>query len=450
MNGSRIASQPSSRLHPWGAYFSMAMALATVASCAYSGRLAAEGTGKPMTTATATAAAVRSDIPDQLDTKLRTFLDALWPEAKKINVSKVTFDRAFAGVKPDLEIFPLLHNQPEYVSTPWDYINQLASDQRVEAGKLKLIENATVLAAIEQKWSVPSAIVLAIWGIESSFGVAPGTRSIIRSLATLAVGESNRPQFWRKELLAALTIVERGDISLEQMTGSWAGAMGHTQFMPTSFLRHAVDFDGDGRRNIWTSTPDALASTSNFLHDQGWQANVPWGLEVILPARFDYAASPPDTVRTRGDWQDLGLTTPAGRTWPETATGLSLVLPAGAKGPAFLVSRNFKAILKYNNSTRYALAVGHLADRIAGGPPIAAPWPTDDPPLSRDGVREVQKHLMAIGWEIGEADGRSGTSTKSAIREFQRQGGMAADGYPSRTLLERLRKHVGSTARTGG
>ena len=390
-------------------------------------------------TATADSQKSRGTLPDGIREKLAGFVLQLWPDAEKRGIARGLFEKAFAGLEPDPDIFELLANQPEHVSTPWDYMGRLASAKRIEAGRAKLAEHADLLGRIEAKFGVDRHVVLAVWGVESSFGIGLGTRQVIRSLATLSAGDVRRPAFWRAELLTALAIVQRGDISLDRLTGSWAGAMGHTQFMPTTYMAHAVDFDGDGRRDIWGSIPDALASTASYLKVAGWQAGEPWGFEVVLPAGFDYGEARPGVVKPLSAWLALGIATPFGRSLPKTGLALNLVMPAGANGPVFLVSQNYRAILKYNNAMPYALAVGHLADRIGGGSLLAALWPTDDPPLNRQGRTALQELLAANGLETGSADGLIGGSTRTAIRAVQQKLGLPEDGYAGERLLWRLK-----------
>ncbi len=418
-----------------GATLTSATATATASTTAQPASVTAGVTGS--------AESLRAGMPPGTTEKLAGFVTALWPDAEKRGVSRALFDRAFAGVTPDPEIFDLLANQPEHTAAPWDYMNRLASETRIETGRRKLVENAELLGKIEAKYSVDRRIVLAIWGVESNFGAGPGTRHVIRSLATLAVGDPRRPEFWRSELLAALTILQRGDIALERMTGSWAGAMGHTQFMPTTYLAHAADFDGDGRRDIWGSVGDALASTANYLKVSGWQAGEPWGLEVVLPVDFDFALTRPGTTKALGAWSALGVTAPFGRPLPVSAQSFALVLPAGARGPVFLVSANFKAILRYNASNAYALAVGHIADRIGGGAALAGVWPLDDPPLGRAGRQELQRLLSGQGYDTGSADGILGNSSRAAIRGMQQKLGLPEDGYAGERLLVRMRETGG-------
>lgn len=373
--------------------------------------------------------------------RLAALPEQLWPDALKIGVKRATFDAAFAHMKLDKKIFEQLANQPENVIAPWDYLSTMASDQRIETGQTKLREMDPALREIERQYGVDRHILVAIWGIESNFGAGGGDRPVIRSLATLTVGDARRAAFWRNELLAALVILDRGDIGLAEMKGSWAGAMGHTQFMPTSYLNSAVDFDGDGRRDIWHSATDALASSANYLRNAGWASGEPWGREVVLPKTFDYALTAPEVIKTAREWRDLGVTPANGATVPDDVRA-SVIVPAGARGPAFLVTTNFSAILKYNNATPYALAVGHLADRIAGGAPVAGQWPKDEPLLTRSEREELQERLASLGLDPGGVDGIVGVATRAAIRTYQRQRGLPEDGYPGAALLAGLRQQA--------
>lgn len=370
---------------------------------------------------------------------LDAFLAGLWPEARTRGISRAVFDHAFASVVPDREILDRLVNQPEHARAVSDYVGGLVSPERIEAGRRKLVEFGTLVLRIEAAYGVDRHVLLAVWGVESSFGSSMGTRPVVRSLATLAIGDPRRSRYWRGELLTVLSILQRGDITAERATGSWAGAMGHTQFMPASYAAHAVDFDGDGRRDIWTSVADALASTASFLKSAGWKAGEPWGYEAILPAGFDFAHSAPDAARPIFDWMALGVKPPGGRKFLPTSGVMRLVLPAGAGGPAFLVGRNFRALLRYNNSISYALAVGHLSDRIAGGPALATSWPVAERALDRNERQELQQLLLARGLEPGGVDGMIGGQTKAAIRAFQIRHGLPADGHPDAELLARLR-----------
>ncbi len=400
------------------------------------------------------AAALGSDADlQEIARRFDRFMAALRPDALAAGVRPEIYDRAVAGLQPDVTIPPLLVSQPEHVFAPWDYMNRLVSDTRIVTGRQKLAQHAAVLADVEARHGVDARVVVAIWGVESSFGTLPGTRSVVRSLATLSVADPRRPAFWRKELLTALQILDRGDIAPEHMTGSWAGAMGHTQFMPTSYLAHAVDHDGDGRRDIWTSVPDALASTAAYLKRSGWKTGEAWGTEVLLPAGFDFGRSDPDAARSPAEWQALGLELPwhlqsggresGGRDWPTNLPASTLLLPAGRHGPAFLVAANFRAILRYNNATAYALAVGHLSDRLAERGALAALWPIDDPPLDRAGRLELQERLAAQGLDVGAIDGVIGASTRTAVRAWQKRHRLPEDGWPGAHLLGLLRERSG-------
>ncbi len=379
-------------------------------------------------TATATAA---SDVA--------AFVMNLWPLAAKAGVSRSTFDAAFKDLTLDGEIAGLNASQPEFAKTAGEYVGLLVSEKRIAGGREKIVELSTLLDALEAKHGVERQILLAIWGIESSYGAATGQRSVVRSLATLAITDARRGAFWRDELLAALSILDRRDITPELMLGSWAGAMGHTQFMPSTFQRFAVDFDGDGKRDLWTTPIDALASAANYLKASGWVMGVPWGFEVRLPDAFDFGSSGPDVSRLLEQWHALGVVAINPRPLPATLGSLQLILPAGAGGPAFLVSANFKVILRYNRAIPYALAVGHLADRLTGGDALARGWPADDKSLSRAEREELQTLLQRAGFDAGAVDGVIGSQTRAAVRAFQRARGLTEDGYPGSALVERLR-----------
>lgn len=370
------------------------------------------------------------------------FIAELRNEAQNAGLMPATLDAAFAGLSPDPEVLELSASQPEYVKTAGEYLGLLVSDARIDNGRQKLSEFATTLAAVEVAYGVDRHIVLAIWGIESNFGAGIGNRRVVRSLATLAAFDTRRPQFWRAELLAALRILQSGDTTTDNMAGSWAGAMGHTQFMPTTYAMHAVDFDQDGRRDIWGSIPDALGSTANYLKASGWVAGNPWGFEVRLPEGFDFALSAPGTTKLWAEWQQLGVGLIQARPLPASLGSLQLLLPAGARGPAFLVSANFNAILRYNNAVSYALAVGHLADRLAGGSPLARSWPADDKALGKAEREDMQRRLSALGFDAGAVDGVIGTGTRAAVRAFQKARGLPEDGHPDLALLGRLRQEV--------
>ncbi|RMM64833.1 Lytic murein transglycosylase [Pseudomonas savastanoi pv. glycinea] len=310
-------------------------------------------------------------------------------------------------------------------------------------GQALLSQYADDLQKIEQQYGVDRQALVAVWGMESNFGSFQGTQSVIRSLATLAY-EGRRPGFAQSQLLAALEIIQHGDITPDKMLGSWAGAMGQTQFIPTTYNTHAVDFDGDGRRDIWNTPADALASTAHYLQSSGWQRGQPWGFEVVLGSGFDYSLADSSTRKSLAEWQQLGLKQPDGSAIPVAASQqAALLLPAGYRGPAFLVLDNFRAILKYNNSTSYALAISLLSDRFKGAGYVVGAWPRGDTPLSRSERIELQTLLSARQYDAGAPDGIIGANTRKAIRSAQQSFGWPADGYPTHELLEALRKPVG-------
>jgi membrane-bound lytic murein transglycosylase B len=384
-----------------------------------------------------------TETANAVNARIQAFLVELRAAALQNDVPAAVFDRATAGLSPDPLVIALAAAQPEHLKAPRDYLDALVTDARIEDGRRHLATLGETLVAIEAAYGVDRHAVVALWGVESNYGSAMGEYSVIRSLATLAVEDGRRAAFWRGELFAALHILARGDIEPERMTGSWAGAMGHTQFMPSTYLGHAVDFDRDGRRDIWGSAADAVASAANYLRASGWRSGEPWGFEVALPEGFDFALSGPERAQPLAVWERLGIRRPGGVVWPKSPSDLRLLLPAGAQGPAFLVTANFRALLSYNPALVYALAVGHLADRIAGGAPIIGPWPVDDIPLGRPEREELQQRLAQCGFDAGGIDGIIGERTRAAIRVYQRSRRLPEDGYPSSRLLERLRHDDG-------
>ncbi|QLF94251.1 lytic murein transglycosylase [Pseudomonas sp. ABC1] len=357
-------------------------------------------------------------------------------EALAKGISPLVFDRAFSAIEPDASVIDADRSQPEFTRPVWQYLEGAISPQRVSKGRALLRKHSATLDAIEARYAVDRNVLVAIWGLESSFGQIMGNKSVIRSLATLA-HEGRRPAFARAQLLAALEILQHGDVQPERMRGSWAGAMGQTQFIPTTYNTHAVDFDGDGRRDIWDSEADALASAAHYLQASGWKLGQPWGKEVRLPANFDYALADMDTRKALAQWRQLGV---SGLTGLDEQTQASLLLPAGHRGPAFLVLDNFRSILRYNNSSAYALAIGLLSERFDGRGLIQADWPEDEKPLSRSQRLELQERLQNLGFAPGTPDGIIGANTRRAIRQYQQQLGWPADGYASLALLERLRQ----------
>lgn len=363
-------------------------------------------------------------------------------------VAEVSRDALAAGIRPTTvqqalgsaqlqpRVIELDRAQPEFTRTPWAYLDTAVSPQRVAQGQAKRAEYQVPLDAAAARYGVPAEVVTAIWGMESNYGQNFGSFRTVDALATL--GYEGRRRGWaRSELLAALRILDQGDIAPERMEGSWAGAMGHTQFLPSVFLAYAIDADGDGRRDIWGSVPDVTASTANFLQHSGWRSGEPWGVEVQLPPGFDYARADPGVRQTSAQWAAEGLRAIDGQPLP-TIEAASVAIPAGARGPAFLVGGNFRALLRYNNSVNYALAVGLLARQIGGGPGVVAPWPRELEALSRTQVRELQTALNQRGYAVGTPDGVVGPATRAGLRQYQRSLGAVADGYPTLELLQQL------------
>ena len=373
----------------------------------------------------------------------QAFIEKLWPAAQARGISRPVFESATADFLPDPEVMALAAFQPEHTKAAGAYMMGLVPQSRIDTGRQLAATHSPLLAAIEVAYGVDRCILVAIWGVESAFGTEMGARSVVRSLATLAMADARRAPFWTRELIAALRMLQDGAVQPEKFLGSWAGAVGHTQFIPSTYNARAVDFDKDGRRDIWDTVADALASTANYLRASGWVAGSPWGFEVALPPGFDFAWSAPGRIRTFAEWQAAGVRAVAARRDSAPGVPLQLILPAGARGPAFLVSDNFRVLLKYNQSASYALAVGHLADRIAGGPAITAAWPADETPLSRTEREELQSLLTSWGLDTGGLDGIIGDRTRAAIRTTQRTLSLVEDGHPSMELLRRLRDNGG-------
>ncbi|PZP92437.1 MAG: lytic murein transglycosylase [Variovorax paradoxus] len=359
-------------------------------------------------------------------------------EARAGGITEATLHAAFDGVRHLDQVVTLDRSQPEFTRAVWDYLDTAVSPTRVSRGQDKLLDVRAYADAAAARYGVPAEIVVAIWGMESNYGSNYGDTPTIDALATLGF-EGRRAAWARGQLMAALRILQNGDIPRERMLGSWAGAMGQTQFLPSNFLAYAVDADGDGRRDIWGSMADVTASTAHFLAREGWQRGQPWGLEVQLPPGFDLGRAD-DALRQPGaQWAEEGVRTMDGTALPDLPDA-SLLLPAGARGPVFLVGPNFRAILRYNNATSYALGVGLLAQRIAGGPAIRAAWPRDLKPLSRNALQTLQQALQSKGFNPGSIDGVLGPATRGAIRRWQRSVGLAADGFPTHELLDRLQQ----------
>jgi lytic murein transglycosylase len=362
-------------------------------------------------------------------------LSGLRHAAAGAGVSQETIARALGSLEPN-DAVSFMDKQPEFTTPVWDYISGLVDEERVEEGRGLMHQHARSLQAAEARYGVDPAAIVAVWGVESDFGKSFGKRPVVQSLATLACEAPRRSQYFEKELMAALKILDHGDIASEEFVGSWAGAFGHTQFMPSTFLSTAVDLDGDGRRNIASSAADALGSTANYLHKSGWSHGQPWGFEVRLPEGYS-GPSGRTNRQPMSSWAARGVRRIDGGALGEGRA--ALLLPAGRNGPAFLVTHNFDAIYAYNAAESYALAICILSDRLRGRPGIQTPWPTDDPGLSRAERRELQALLNLRGYDVGEPDGVIGTKTKEAIADFEGRAGLKRDGRAGLKVLNALR-----------
>jgi len=370
--------------------------------------------------------------------EVRACLDGLRAQAGARGISPQTFDAATSDFTPDMKIFELMNNQPEFKTPVWDYVAMLVDEERVADGLGAMRRHGAALAAAESRFGVDRHIIAGVWGVESNFGKDIGGRPLIQSLATLSCIPNRRQNYFRGELMATLKIVEAGEIEASRLRGSWAGAFGHTQFMPSTYQRLAVDGDGDGRRDVVDSVPDAVASTANFLRKAGWSASLPWGYEVRLPANFSAGVAGRKNKRPVSTWAAMGVTRIDGRPLSGNYAG-GILIPAGVNGPAFLVTKNFDALYSYNAAESYGLAIAVLSDRLRGRPGIQAPWPTDDPPLSRADRRELQELLTRRGYDVGEPDGKVGQKTRDAIKSVEGQIGMRPTGRPGGKVLQALR-----------
>lgn len=372
------------------------------------------------------------------DAKFEAFIQSLWPQVKAAGISRALFEAAFAGVTdPDPAVLKLAATQPEFTSTTSAYLAKAVTPIRIDTGQQMKGSEVDLLSAIERKYGVDRHILLGIWGMESNYGKDKGSMGVMRSLATL-IYAGRKKQYAREQLIAAFKILKGGARQPANFTGSWAAAMGHTQFIPTSYLAYAVDWTGDGKKDIWGSKEDALASTANYLAKAGWKSDRPWGWEVSLPAKFNKALIGRSKWRPVSEWMKLGIIPASGGKFGAPQADAFVMIPQGIDGPAFLVTRNFLAIMAYNFSHSYALAVGHLADRVRGGGPIVGTWPDLNFDLSFAQRVELQKRLSRLGFETGGADGRFGARTYEAIIAYQKSVGLPLDGKPSAKLLERL------------
>ena len=377
----------------------------------------------------ALCAAVHAQTPK--DT-FATFTAKLWPDAQAKGVTRATFDLAMQGVTPDQRVIAATQRQPEYGRPFGDYVNAVANKRRIAEGQAKAKQWSKTFDAVERQFGVERWILIALWGIESDFGAEKDRWDVFRSLATLAYVGYRDPYF-RNELLVAMKIMQDQHFARGQMVSSWAGAMGQTQFMPTNVVDFAIDFSGDGKSDIWNNVPDVLGSTGNYLHKGNWKPGLPWGFEVMVPNGFDTMHSHDSFA----GWQKLGVRRADGKPFPADSNGI-LFFPAGAKGPAFIVTENFDVLKEYNNSDAYAVAVGHLADRMQGGPPIKAAWPADDHPLSRDARIALQKKLASLGYNVKDFEGHVDFDLRDNIRAEQKKFGMVPDGNPTPAFLQKL------------
>lgn len=369
-------------------------------------------------------------------------LTTLRAQTPRHAIATPTFDRYTAGLAPDPTVLEALDAQPEFVTPIWDYLAGLVDEERVADGKRRLQEHRPTLARVAAQYGVEAETVVAVWGVESDFGRVFGKRPLLTSLATLSCA-GRRQAYFRGEFFAALKILQSGDVREEELRGSWAGAFGHTQFMPSTFLRIAVDFDADGRRDLVGNADDALASTANYLAKAGWRRGERWGFEVTLPPGFDASRAGRSRKRPLSQWVAMGIKRVDGSALVGEDTpaqrSAAVIVPAGAKGPAFVVFRNYDAIFAYNAAESYSIAIALLSDRLRGGGGLVARWPTNDPGLSRAERRELQTLLTARGHAIGEIDGLIGKASREAIQREQRRLGHPVDGRAARRLLVALR-----------
>lgn len=350
------------------------------------------------------------------------------------------FDRAFRNVKYNTDVIQKDRNQSEFTKTIWEYLDSAASDTRISDGKSAMRKHRKKLDAIERRYGVDKEVVVAVWGLESAYGKYRGDFVVIDALATLAY-DGRRGKFFESQLLAALKILQSGDTSPNKMKGSWAGAMGHTQFIPTSYLAYAVDFTGDGKRDIWSNDPsDALASTAAYLSKFGWQHGKPWGVEIRLPRGFNYATASRKVRKSPSAWASLGVKGMNGKPVPNNYGAGSILLPGGSSGAAFMIFKNFSVIERYNAADAYVIGVGHLSDRIMGAQPIQGIWPEGDRSLTSKERKELQRRLNRAGYKVGKIDGNIGPNTKNAIRGYQTSKGITPDGFASFSLLKAIRK----------
>jgi membrane-bound lytic murein transglycosylase B len=387
------------------------------------------------------AVPARADEPsgcaDAAKPSFDTWLENFRKQAAQAGISRATLDANLSGLQPDPKILEYDQRQPEFVQTFWNYLDARVTGKRIAAGQALLAQNADLFAAAEQRYGVPARYLAALWGQETNYGDYLGNTAIVPALATLAY-DDRRSAFFRAQLLDALRIIDSGNMSADDLRGSWAGAFGHMQFMPSTFLRYAVDGDGDGRINIRTSIADAIDSSANYLQRSGWLRDEDWGREVLLPKDFDFGQARLDRWKTIRDWSDLGITLVDGSPLPKSSEKAAILLPQGHDGPAILVQHNFNVILRWNRSVNYALAVAELADLLDGRPAFSTGRGADNRRLSHEQAIDLQQSLTILGFDPGPPDGRPGSRTLNAIRAYQASASLPADGYPSLALLDKL------------
>lgn len=369
------------------------------------------------------------------DRAFKAFIADIKKQATKDGIAKKHL-KALDRLTPDPEVQRLAARQPEYVKPIWAYLTHMVTPERLSLGREELRGREAFLDALEEKYGVPRGILVAIWGVETNYGGNKGSFSVLRSLATLGY-EGKRADFGRQQLLYALRILQSGDVALKDFKGSWAGAMGHTQFIPTTYADYAADGTGDGVKNIWTEPRDALASSAYYLKRMGWKRNLTWGFEVTVPSDFDFAEARIKNTHAPAYWRQKGVKG-IGRAINDDLGNVSIFAPAGLRGPVFMLTRNFRVLLRYNTAPAYALAVGHLSQRFFGAAPFKSDWPQADRPLLPDEIAELQRRLIKAGYDTGDVDGVLGRQTIAAVRNYQKDRGLAADGFATPGLLEVL------------
>lgn len=382
------------------------------------------------------------------DAEFQAFIRDFEPTAIAQGITPETYNKAMAGVAPIASIQQVMDNQPEFAKQIWSYLDAAVSARRVANAKTMLTRYADVLTRIETSSGVPKEILVAIWGMETDYGSSTGDYNLFSSLTTQA-WQGPRQQYAARELIAALKLLQQENYPVSEMNSSWAGAFGQTQFMPSTFFKYATDGDGDGKIDLWSSAPDALASTAQLFAHEGWETGKPWFYEVKLPKDFDLSLTDLDETRKLSDWAAMGVQTASGAALPAGDDAAALYLPAGARGPAFMLFDNFRVIMKYNNAAAYALAVGLLADRMAGAEPLAANWPRQERALSRDERVAFQTDLKSLGYDPGAADGVLGRKSRMALKAWQKSKNLPADGFPTAELLAALNADVPAPSDTG-